>query len=129
MPQRERYLLVCTNRREAGHEKGCCAEKGADERKYSGQVLCMKPNFAILRLNNDSDKTGADYEAFICNGKAVYEYNGVAKTVTEWKLPDPKTNPAGATDNLMLDFLSGMKAKDAKERFVLSLFKEDENYV
>ncbi len=30
MPQRERYLFVCTNRREVGHEKGCCAEKGAE---------------------------------------------------------------------------------------------------
>ncbi len=31
MPQRERYLFVCTNRREEGHEKGSCAEKGAEE--------------------------------------------------------------------------------------------------
>lgn len=31
MPQRERYLFVCTNRREVGHEKGCCAEKGSEE--------------------------------------------------------------------------------------------------
>ncbi|PYJ11857.1 MAG: hypothetical protein DMF06_01405 [Verrucomicrobia bacterium] len=30
MPQRERYLLVCTNRREAGHEKGCCADKSSE---------------------------------------------------------------------------------------------------
>ena len=31
MPQRERYLFVCTNRREAGHEKGSCADKGSEE--------------------------------------------------------------------------------------------------
>jgi (2Fe-2S) ferredoxin len=31
MPQRERYLFVCTNRRDAGHEKGSCAEKGSEE--------------------------------------------------------------------------------------------------
>ena len=30
MPQRERYLFVCTNRRDAGHEKGCCAEKDSE---------------------------------------------------------------------------------------------------
>jgi TIGR03009 family protein len=98
---------------------------------YSGSVLCMKPSFARMRLGYDADKTGNEYEAFICNGKAVYEYNGLAKTITEWKLPDPKTNPAGATDNLMLDFLSGMKAKDARERFDISLYKEDEkgNYI
>lgn len=30
MPQRARYLFVCVNRRECGHEKGCCAEKGSE---------------------------------------------------------------------------------------------------
>jgi (2Fe-2S) ferredoxin len=30
MPQRERYLFVCTNRRDAGNEKGSCAEKGSE---------------------------------------------------------------------------------------------------
>lgn len=30
MPQRARYLFVCTNRREVGHEKGCCSEKGSE---------------------------------------------------------------------------------------------------
>ncbi len=98
------------------------------DKTYSGVVLCMKPNFAVLRLNYDGDKTNSDYEAFICNGKAVYEYNGLAKTVTEWKLPEQNTG-AGATDNLMLDFLSGIKVKDAKARFDLAFLKEDANYV
>ncbi|HEV2840444.1 MAG TPA: (2Fe-2S) ferredoxin domain-containing protein [Chthoniobacterales bacterium] len=35
MPQRERYLFVCTNRREAGHEKGCCAEKGSEAIRFA----------------------------------------------------------------------------------------------
>lgn len=30
MPQRERYLFVCTNRREEGHEKGSCAARGSE---------------------------------------------------------------------------------------------------
>jgi (2Fe-2S) ferredoxin len=30
MPPRERYLFVCTNRREPGHPKGSCAEKGSE---------------------------------------------------------------------------------------------------
>jgi len=30
MPQRARYLFVCANQRECGHEKGCCAEKGSE---------------------------------------------------------------------------------------------------
>ena len=30
MPHRERYLFVCTNRRDASNEKGSCAEKGSE---------------------------------------------------------------------------------------------------
>ena len=30
MPQRERYLFVCTNRRTDGHEKGSCAARGSE---------------------------------------------------------------------------------------------------
>ncbi|MGI8480846.1 MAG: (2Fe-2S) ferredoxin domain-containing protein [Chthoniobacterales bacterium] len=30
MPQRARYLFVCTNRRADGHEKGCCAARGSE---------------------------------------------------------------------------------------------------
>lgn len=99
------------------------------DKTFTGVVLCMKPLLSVVRLNYDGDKTGNDYEAFICDGKAVYEYNGLAKTITRWKLPDPKANPGGGTDNLMLDFLTGLKAKDAKARFDISLFKEDDNYV
>jgi (2Fe-2S) ferredoxin len=31
MPQRQRYLFVCTNRRSPDHEKGSCADKGSEE--------------------------------------------------------------------------------------------------
>jgi (2Fe-2S) ferredoxin len=31
MPHRERYLFVCTNRREDGHPKGSCAQRGSEE--------------------------------------------------------------------------------------------------
>lgn len=30
MPQRERYLFVCTNRRAPDHHKGSCAARGAE---------------------------------------------------------------------------------------------------
>jgi (2Fe-2S) ferredoxin len=30
MPQRARYIFVCTNRRAEGHEKGSCAARGAE---------------------------------------------------------------------------------------------------
>ncbi|MDB5311823.1 MAG: hypothetical protein JWO38_6025 [Gemmataceae bacterium] len=93
--------------------------------KYDGSVLCMKPNLARLRIVNTTDKN--DYEAYICNGKAIYQYEGSKKTITEFKLN--AAQPAAGSDNLMLDFLSGMKAADAKRRFQISLFKEDPNYV
>jgi len=95
--------------------------------QFSGSALCMTPTFARMRLDYAADPK--DYEAFICNGKSLYVYNGSAKTVTEHKLPDPKTEPAGATDNLVLDFLFGMKAKAFKERFDVHFLGEDENYV
>lgn len=98
-------------------------------RKYDGVVLCMKPNFAILRLNYTNDPTKNDYEAYICNGKSFFKYDGNEKSVTEYKVPPPVANQAGGTDNLMLDFLSGLKAKEAKQRFDISLIKEDEFYV
>lgn len=31
MPHRERYLIVCTNRREESNPKGSCAQKGSEE--------------------------------------------------------------------------------------------------
>ena len=31
MPRFERHVFVCTNRRPAGHPKGCCADKGGEE--------------------------------------------------------------------------------------------------
>ena len=92
---------------------------------YSGSVLCMKPKYAVLRLDNTSDNTKVDYEAYICDGKNIFAYNGVQRTITKIKLPQ---NQAGV-DHLMLDFLSGMSAKDVKERFDINLFKTDEHYI
>jgi TIGR03009 family protein len=95
---------------------------------YSGVVVCMKPHFARLRLVNSADKN--DYQAYICDGKAVYAYDGALKTINRIDLP-PKWpfQRLGVTDNPVLDFLTGMKAKDAKERFDITLFKTDEHYL
>jgi TIGR03009 family protein len=92
---------------------------------YKGVVLCMKPNLAVLRLDNAADPTKADYEAYICDGKSLFVYEGLKKTITEIPIPQ---NQAGV-DNLMLDFLAGMKANVAKQRFDITLFKTDEYYI
>lgn len=91
---------------------------------YSGVVLCMKPNFAILRLENANDPKKLDYEAYQCDGKDLYVFDGLKKTVTRVKLQQNQ-----GVDNVMLDFLGGMKAKDVKARFDIKLFQEDANYV
>jgi (2Fe-2S) ferredoxin len=31
MPHLERHVFICTNRRDPGNPKGCCAAKGADD--------------------------------------------------------------------------------------------------
>ncbi len=89
----------------------------------SSVVLCMKPNFAVLRLDNMADKE--DYEAYICDGKSLYLYDGKGKTITQIDIPQ---NQPGV-DHLMLDFMAGMKAKDVKARFDINLFKTDEHYI
>ena len=99
------------------------------EKKFTGPLLLMKPTYAILRLEYAGDPTRLDYEAYLCDGKSLFKYEGLAKTVTEFKLPNTVANPNAGTDNFMLDFLSGMKAKDAKDRYELTLVKEDANYV
>jgi TIGR03009 family protein len=99
------------------------------EKKFTGPLLLMKPNYAILRLEFAGDPTKQDYEAYLCDGKSLYRYEGLAKTVTEFKMTNTAANPNAGTDNFMLDFLSGMKAKDAKDRYDLTLVKEDANYV
>jgi TIGR03009 family protein len=96
---------------------------------YRGVVLWMKPNFVRLRLDNSDDPTKTDYEAYIHDGKAVYVYNGAQKTITQIDLPPKGLLQRLLTDNPTLDFLTGMKAKDAKERFDITLFKTDEHYI
>jgi (2Fe-2S) ferredoxin len=41
MPHRERYLFVCTNRRDPGNPKGSCAQKGAEDvlKKLKGALV------------------------------------------------------------------------------------------
>ncbi|MBN9523866.1 TIGR03009 domain-containing protein [bacterium] len=94
-----------------------------NERKYDGSLLWMKPTNSRLAIQGRADK--ADYEAFVCNAKSVFHYDGAKKTVTEFKAA-----PAGAgADNLLLAFLGGMTAADAKKRFQLTLKEDSKNYV
>jgi TIGR03009 family protein len=90
--------------------------------QFKGSVQCMKPNFAILHLASAADAN--EYERYHADGQNLYVFDGAKKTVTRVKL---KQNQRA--DNVMLDFLNGMKAKDVKARFDAKLFKEDDNYI
>ncbi|HEY3790119.1 MAG TPA: TIGR03009 domain-containing protein [Urbifossiella sp.] len=92
------------------------------ERKYSGSVLCMKPNLARLSMWSATDKN--DFDAYICNGKSIFEYHWKEKTITEI----PLAAGAGAGENLMLDFLGGMTAEAAKKRFQIAQHDPKDKY-
>jgi (2Fe-2S) ferredoxin len=49
MPQRERYLFVCTNRRSPDNKKGSCAEKGSEEIRLALKEQLAARGLAQLR--------------------------------------------------------------------------------
>jgi TIGR03009 family protein len=92
------------------------------DHQYKGSVLCMKPNLARMSIGSTADKE--DYEAYICNGKSLFQYEWKAKTIMEIPLTP------GAGDSPMLDFLGGMTAAAAKKRFLITQFNpNDKTYV
>jgi TIGR03009 family protein len=127
------------------------------EKRYTGSVLHMRPDFTRLRLDNVADPTKADYEAYIRNGKVLYEYNGLKKTISEFQIADnkndradPKTDekiepvdPASwwgqflarmfsvflSAELMPMTALSQISAKEYLERYQITLFKEDEFYL
>lgn len=99
------------------------------ETRYTGSIMCLKPNLARMRLDEKPDPGEKPdpngYTAYISTGRAVYEYDGLQKKVTEYLLPN-----GGVGDNLLLTFISGtMRANDIARRFDLKLTKEDQHYV
>lgn len=96
----------------------------------SGSVMCKKPGQARMRLE-DVVTPGVKpdpfaYLAYIATGKAVWEYSGYDKLVTETLLPEGEKSKG----NILLDFLSGsVGADDAMKRFSIKLLKEDAHYV
>jgi len=91
--------------------------------EFTGSMICLKPNLARMRIQR-KDKP-EEYVAYICNGQAVYEYDGGLKVLTEYKL-----HHGGVGDNLLLSFMSGtMTANDILNRFDLKILKEDSHYL
>ncbi|MGL6072763.1 MAG: TIGR03009 domain-containing protein [Fimbriiglobus sp.] len=98
-------------------------------KNYEFEIMCMTPGRARLRQEAiplaDGKKDFDDYTAYIANESVVYEYDGIAKKMTERRIP-----PGASKGILMLDILSGtMTAAQVLERFDISILKQDEFYV
>ena len=99
------------------------------ETKFTGQIICMKPNLAWMRLDRiqPAPRPGetpppAPFTAYICNGKSVYEYSSEAKLVNEYPLTD-----GGVGDNLLLEFMSGsLTAEEVMQRFDMKHLKPND---
>ena len=52
MPSLEKHIFICTNRREPGNPKGCCAEKGSEElREFFKKELAERGLKSRIRAN------------------------------------------------------------------------------
>jgi (2Fe-2S) ferredoxin len=49
MPHRDRYLFICTNRREEGNPKGSCAQKGSEAlvKELKGELLRLHAAMSV----------------------------------------------------------------------------------
>ena len=70
--RRRQQLLRRLRVREEEHD-----HSSSRDTTYAGTLMCMKPNLARMRIDNKADKT--DYQAYIADGKAVYQYDGREK--------------------------------------------------
>src|SRR5215831_15596667 len=100
--------------------------------KYVGAAQYMRSgagstvlNQALLELKQEGKAEVAD--KFVCTGTYLYQFLPAQKEVRYYKMPKPE--PGQVADDSFLGFLFGMKAQEAKRRYVLSLFKEDAYYV
>jgi (2Fe-2S) ferredoxin len=50
-PYYEAHVFCCTNRRPAGHPRGCCAEKGAEELRDHMKSAAKKLGIKNVRIN------------------------------------------------------------------------------
>jgi TIGR03009 family protein len=99
------------------------------KKQFTGSVVVMKPNLARMRIEAANDPK--DYEAYLCDGKSIYVYDGSKKVVTQHVIPAGAVGGGG--DNLLMDFMSGkLTADDAFRRFDIKLLtpaKPDPNYI
>ncbi len=94
---------------------------------FEATIWCLKPNLARMRLDRlplaNQKPDPSDFETYICDGKAVFQYEGLTRTVTQYPL-----GPGGGVgDNLLLEFMSGsITARQAAQRFSIEWDKPND---
>jgi hypothetical protein len=82
-------------------------------------------NLGLLDLKKEGKPESA--EKVICTGTFLYQFVPAQKEIRAYEIPKPK--PGQVADDNFMGFLFGMKAEEAKRRYVLKLHKEDKYYI
>ena len=108
-----------------------CTRKEIDkvyrtEKTYEGTIHFLKPTYFFWDMRVKGKPQ--DFERIICSGQFIYQFVPAERVIRVY--PGPKVGPSGRiAEDTSIAFLFGMKATAAKERYTLSLFKEDKFYI
>lgn len=96
------------------------------QHKYSGTLLLMKPKLFRICIQNMKDRE--DFEAYIFDGKSLYNYDWKSKTVTELPVgvelfPGFKMKLLEQTP--VLDLFLNLKTSEVKKRYHIKQFHGD----
>jgi TIGR03009 family protein len=100
--------------------------------KFTGYAQYMRSGTGPTALNlahmemKQEGKTDIA-EKIICTGTYLYMYAPPQKEIRAYEIPRAK--PGQVADDNFMSFMFGMKAEEAKKRYVLSLAKEDKWYI
>ncbi|MFL5331469.1 MAG: TIGR03009 domain-containing protein [Gemmataceae bacterium] len=102
-------------------------EVSKSSQTYKGKLRWLRPGFAFLHLENETD---ADkFETHIYANKHLYVYQPAAKMIIDYELPLRflwfEFHPE---DHIVCRLFRSMKVSEAKEQFEWTLAKEDEHY-
>jgi TIGR03009 family protein len=96
-------------------------EKTGEVRVLKGEARYLKPNLAALRMIREDNP--ALYELYISTGQFLYDYRPKSRKLYIHPLQ------GGQFQNNFLSFLFGINAIDAKQRYELTLTKENKDFI
>src|SRR5205807_9655797 len=91
---------------------------------HVGTAKFMKPNLALLELQQKDNP--ARFERYLVTGTFLYQYVPSNKEILAYEMPAPK--PGQVADDNCPSLLFGMKAEEAKRRYVLQLDRPEDPY-